>query len=89
MKAVISVIGNDRVGILARVSTVCAECSANILDVTQSVLQDKFVMVMLVDISGLSVGFRELSDRMKELGEEIGMVIHVMHEDIFNSMHRI
>ena len=89
MKAVISVIGNDRVGILARVSTVCAECSANILDVTQSVLQDKFVMVMLVDISGLSVGFRELSDRMKALGEEIGMVIHVMHEDIFNSMHRI
>ncbi len=89
MKAVISVIGNDRVGILARVSAVCADCSANILDVTQSVLQDKFVMVMLVDISGLSVGFRELNDRMQKLGEELGMVIHVMHEDIFNSMHRI
>ena len=89
MKAVISVIGNDRVGILAKVSAACAECNTNILDVTQSVLQDKFVMVMLVDVSATTVDFKALTEKMQKVGEEIGMVIHVMHEDIFNAMHRI
>ena len=89
MRAVISVVGQDRVGILNRVSGACAECSANIVDVTQSVLQDMFVMVMLVDITDIRVDFDALTKKMNALGEEIGMVIHVMHEDIFNSMHRI
>lgn len=89
MRAVISVVGRDRVGILAQVSQTCAECNANIVDVTQSVLQDMFVMVMLVDISDIRVDFHALTKKMSELGESIGMVIHVMHEDIFNSMHRI
>ena len=89
MRAVISVVGRDRVGILAKVSAACAECNANIIDVTQSVLQDMFVMVMLVDISEMSVEFSALGKTMTTLGESIGMVIHVMHEDIFNSMHRI
>ncbi len=89
MRAVISVVGRDRVGILAKVSTACVECNANIIDVTQSVLEDMFVMVMLVDMSDMSVDFNTLTKTMTELGEKIGMVIHVMHEDIFNSMHRI
>lgn len=89
MRAVISVIGRDHVGILAKVSQACAACNANIVDVTQSVLQDMFVMVMLVDISDISVDFPALTQKMNELGESIGMAIHVMHEDIFNSMHRI
>ena len=89
MRAVISVVGQDRVGILNRVSGACAECNANIVDVTQSVLQDMFVMVMLVDITDIRVDFDALTKKMNALGEEIGMVIHVMHEDIFNSMHRI
>ncbi len=89
MRAVISVVGRDRVGILAKVSIACAECNANIIDVTQSVLEDMFVMVMLADISDMSVEFHALQKKMNELGESIGMVIHVMHEDIFNSMHRI
>ena len=89
MRAIISVIGQDRVGILNRVSGACAECNANIVDVTQSVLQKMFVMVMLVDITDISVDFDALTKKMNALGEEIGMVIHVMHEDIFNSMHRI
>ena len=89
MRAINSVIGQDRVGILNRVSGACAECNANIVDVTQSVLQDMFVMVMLVDITDIHVDFDALSKKMGALGEEIGMVIHVMHEDIFNSMHRI
>ncbi|MBE6561797.1 MAG: ACT domain-containing protein [Ruminococcaceae bacterium] len=89
MRAIISVVGRDTVGILARVSQACAECNANIVDVTQSVLQEMFAMVMLVDITDISVDFPALSQKLNDLGEEIGMVIHVMHEDIFNSMHRI
>ncbi len=89
MRAVITVIGQDRVGILARVSQACAKVDANILDVTQSVLQDIFVMVMLVDIQNLKEEFGSFADTMKELGKDWGLAIHVMHEDIFNSMHRI
>lgn len=89
MRAVLTVIGKDTVGILAKVSTICAEYNGNVIEVTQSVLQDMFAMIMLVDISKLNTNFTELSDRMKNLGEELGLSIHVMHEDIFNSMHRI
>jgi len=89
MRAIISVVGRDTVGILAKVSQACADCNANIVDVTQSVLQDMFVMVMMVDITDIRVDFPALKETMNALGEKIGMVIHVMHEDIFNSMHRI
>ena len=88
-KTVISVIGKDTVGITAKVSAKCAEYNVNIIDITQSVLQDMFVMVMLTDISGLSCPFSEFSNEMKKLGEENHLDIRVMHEDIFNSMHRI
>ena len=89
MRAVLTVIGKDTVGILAKVSSICAEYNANIIEVTQSVLQDMFAMIMLADISRLNTDFAELSDRMKSLGDELGLSIHVMHEDIFNSMHKI
>ena len=89
MRAIISVIGQDRVGILNRVSGAFAECYANIVDVTQSVLQDMFVMVMMTDIAGLKCSFKEFSEAMDQLGKELNMEIRVMHEDIFNSMHRI
>ena len=89
MKAVISVIGKDAVGILAKVSAMCAEYNANVTEVTQSVLQDVFAMVMLVDITGLTIPLAELSDRMAELGKSLGLSIYVMHEDIFNTMHHI
>lgn len=89
MKAIVTVIGYDTVGILAKVSAVCAENNANIIDVTQSVLKDMFTMVMLIDISDLTDDFAALQQALFELGDRIGMKIHVMHEDIFNSMHRI
>ncbi len=89
MKTVVSVIGKDTVGIISQVSAVCAECNANILDITQSVLQDMFVMVMLTEIENLNCSFAAFSDKMKRLGEERALDIRVMHEDIFNSMHRI
>ncbi len=88
-KAVITVIGKDMVGILARVSAVCAEKGVNVLEVTQSILQDMFVMVMLVDISRATASVAELSSQFDLLGREQALKIHVMHEDIFNSMHKI
>ncbi len=89
MKAVISVIGKDEVGILAKVSGVCAEYNANVTEVTQSVLQDVFAMVMLVDITKLTIPLSQLSDTMSEMGKMMGLSIYVMHEDIFNTMHHI
>ncbi|MBR4123574.1 MAG: ACT domain-containing protein [Clostridia bacterium] len=89
MKTVVSVIGKDAVGIISKVSNICAECNANILDITQSVLQDMFVMVMLTEIKELNCSFASFSDKMKALGEQNNLDIRVMHEDIFNSMHRI
>ncbi len=89
MKAVLTVVGKDAVGILAKVSTECAKYNVNILDVSQSILQDMFCMIMIGDVDKLSVPFGDFSDAMAKLGKEIGMDVHVMHEDLFNSMHRI
>lgn len=87
MKAVVSVIGRDMVGILAAVSGECAKANANVIEVTQSVLQDYFAMIMLIDISDLNCELKELENRLNE--NVRGMNCHVMHEDIFNSMHHI
>ena len=89
MKAVITVIGKDNVGILHKVSGICAEYNANVIEVTQSVLQDMFAMIMLVDISSINKDFSEIVDKMTSLGNELCLSIHTMHEDIFNSMHSI
>lgn len=89
MRAVITVIGKDMVGILAKVSTLCAQSNANVIEVTQSVLQDLFAMIMLVEIENLNQPFDEFSAMLGKLGEDIGLSVHCMHEDIFNSMHRI
>ncbi|MBO5449127.1 MAG: ACT domain-containing protein [Ruminococcus sp.] len=89
MRAVVTVIGKDAVGILAKVSTKCAEYNANVVEVTQSVLQELFAMIMLVDISKLNSDFSTLSDDLTALGEKMGVKIHTMHEDIFNCMHHI
>lgn len=89
MKAVITVTGKDSVGIIAKVSTECAQHGANIVDISQSVLSEYFAMIMLADIEGLAVPFADFVDRLAELGRTMGLDIHVMHEDIFNSMHNI
>ena len=86
MKAVVTVIGKDMVGILARVSTACADMNANVLEVTQSILDGYFCMVMIVDISNMDADIDGLDTRLKSAVPD--MVVHVMHEDIFNSMHR-
>ena len=89
MRAVITVIGKDNVGILHKVSGVCAEYHANVLEVTQSVLQDMFAMIMMVDITDMTTDFTKLSDKLTTLGTDLGLSMHTMHEDIFNAMHRI
>lgn len=89
MRAVITVIGKDTVGILHKVSGICAEYNVNVIEVTQSVLQDMFAMIMLVDISNINGDFSELVEKMTALGTQLGLSIHTMHEDIFNSMHTI
>ena len=89
MNAVITVLGKDNVGILAKVSNECAAVGANIVEVTQSVLQGMFAMIMFVDITEISVPFSELSDILSAKGEEMGVKVIVMHEDLFNAMHTI
>ena len=89
MKAVVTVVGQDGKGIIAKVSTKCAELGANIVEISQSVLEEYFAMIMVVDISDITVPFTEMVDRMAKLGADNGLDIRTMHEDIFNSMHRI
>ncbi len=89
MKAVITVVGKDTVGILAKVSALCADAGANIIDVTQTVMQDLFCMIMLCETDKLTIPFAEFVDKAENLGKENHLKIHIMHEDIFNSMHRI
>ena len=89
MRAVITVVGKDMVGILAKVSAICAENKVNIVEVTQSILQDMFCMIMMADISECTVPFADFSDSLSEYGKENNLSIHVINEDIFNSMHKI
>lgn len=89
MKAVITVTGKDTIGIIAEVSAVCSKYGANIVDISQSVMRDYFAMIMLVDIDNLTIQFTSFVDNLKRHGENRGLVIQTMHEDIFNSMHRI
>ena len=89
MRAVITVIGKDMVGILAKVSTACAQHNINVLEVTQSILQDMFAMIMMVDISSATKELAVLAQECSELGKQIGMAIYMQHEDIFNAMHNV
>ena len=89
MNAVISVIGRDRVGIISRLSAICAENNVNIYDITQKVLHDTFTMIMWVEVRSEEKAFAEFAKEMEEAGKELGLIIHVMHEDVFNSMHRV
>ncbi len=89
MKAIITVIGKDSIGILAKVSDACSKADVNIVEVTQSVLQDMFAMVMLVEIDKSNLGFDQLKESLNKVGEATKTKIHIMHEDIFNSMHKI
>ena len=89
MKAVITVVGHDAKGIIAKVSTKCAESGANIAEISQSILKEYFAMIMVIEIGDLMVPFADFVDDMSKLGKENGLDIRTMHEDIFNAMHKI
>ena len=89
MRSIITVVGKDTVGILASVSELFAKHEVNIIEVSQSILQEMFCMIMLVDVSKCNVEFTAFADEAEKLGENKALKINVMHEDIFNSMHRI
>lgn len=88
-RVIVTVIGEDRVGIIAAVANTLAENQVNILDISQTILQDFFTMMMIVDISKSPIGISELQETLNQLGETIGMQIQAQHEDIFRYMHRI
>jgi len=88
-RAVVTVVGMDKVGIIAAVSSVLAKHSVNILDISQTTMQDIFTMIMLVDLTKLNIGFNELSDMLQDKGKELGLQIKIQREEIFQSMHRI
>lgn len=89
MRAVITVIGKDKVGIIAAVSQILAQAGINILDISQTIMQDMFTMIMLVDISSASDSFADISKKLELTGDQLGLSIRIQHEDIFNSMHRV
>ena len=88
-RAIITVIGKDMRGIIAKVSGLLYENNVNIMDITQTTMQDMFTMIMLCDITESAVKFDELAGALDKLGETMGQSIRIQHEDIFNSMHRI
>lgn len=88
-RLIITVLGYDRVGIIAGIANVLADANVNILDISQTILQGFFTMVTVVDISEARVELPELTNRLKEKGRELGLEVNVQHEDIFKFMHRI
>lgn len=88
-KVIITVVGKDTVGIIAKVCTYLAENNMNILDISQTIVSGFFNMMMIVDMSGSKASLSEVSDAFDKLGEEIGVVIKCQREEIFDSMHRI
>lgn len=89
MRAIVTVMGIDRKGIIAKVSTCLSENNINILDINQTIMQDIFTMVMLVDITEAQSKFTSVSDALAKIGEELGVEIKIQHDEIFRSMHRI
>ena len=89
MKAIVTVVGKDRVGIIANVCTALANFNVNVLDINQTVMQGYFTMMMVTDVSVCTVPLAELVTRMDETGKEMGLSIRVQREDIFEAMHRI
>ncbi|MBQ6908042.1 MAG: ACT domain-containing protein [Clostridia bacterium] len=89
MRAVVTVIGKDKVGIISKVSEALAENNVNILDITQTIMKDIFTMVMMIDITESKIKFTDLVDKLSAVGDEIGLEIRCQHEEIFNSMHKI
>ena len=88
-RVIVTVIGQDRVGIIAGVATILADASANILDISQSIMEEFFVMIMMVDLENATVPFEALKQRLAAKGDEMGLRIDAQHEDVLKYMHRV
>ncbi len=88
-RVIVTVIGQDRVGIIAGVSTVLAQAGVNIVDISQTTLREFFTMILMADMGGSNVRFDDLKRQLAELGEQLGVRIDVQHEDVFKFMHRV
>ncbi len=89
MRAVVTVVGKDRVGIIAAVCSQLAANQVNVLDIRQTVMQDYFTMMMVVDVSEIALSLAELAQQMEEKGREMNLSIRLQREDIFDAMHRV
>jgi ACT domain-containing protein len=88
-RAILTIIGSDRVGIIAGISNALADANVNILDISQSVIREFFTMIMMVDLAGSAISFHELSERLARKGAELGVKVEIQREEIFKAMHRI
>jgi ACT domain-containing protein len=89
MKAVLTVIGKNKIGIMAGVTSLLAESGLSILDISQTILREYFTMIMIVDLKEMNISFSDVKARLETRGEELQVSIKIQHEDIFNSMHHI
>lgn len=89
MRAIVTVIGKDQVGIIAKVCALLSQHGVNVLDISQTILQEYFTMIMLVDAAACTLPFADLVTELETYGKDAGLVIHAQREDIFNAMHRI
>lgn len=89
MRAVCTVVGKDKPGIIAAVSTVFADRSVNILDISQTIMQDIFTMITLIDLEGMSISLEQLREDLAQLGQKIEVQINLQHEDVYTAMHRV
>lgn len=89
MRAIITVVGKDKIGIIAAISNLLAENNVNILDISQTIMQGFFTMIMLVDLQNCKVKFSELKSLLVKKGQEIGVEVNMQHEDLFNAINRI
>ena len=88
-RAIVTIIGSDRVGIIAGVTNVIADANVNILDISQSVIREFFTMIMMVDLAGSAVSFHALSERLTRKGQELSVRVEIQREEIFKAMHRV
>src|SRR5882672_11181552 len=88
-RAIVTIIGSDRVGIIAGIADVIAKSNVNILDISQSVIREFFTMIMMVDLSGSPISFEALSERLQRKGAELSVRVEIQREEIFTAMHRI
>ena len=88
-RAIITIIGSDRVGIIAGISNVLAEANVNILDISQSVIRGFFTMIMMVDLADAAISFHTLSEQLTRKGQELSVRVEIQREEIFTAMHRV